>query len=62
MKAFDISIFPGDPNRGHTGWMFSIRLNDGTYFKSVVSYALRSVAAQTAVTCANTLEGREADA
>lgn len=47
---FEIKIFPGDPDRGplHEGHMFSLRLSDGSYYKSKRGYPSPESAAMQA--------------
>lgn len=48
--AIDISIFPGDPNRGpeHDGFMFTLRMEDGNYHKSKRAWSTIGSAALSA--------------
>ncbi len=43
-EAFEIHIFPGDPNKGHEGWMASVRIGR-EYRRSRVAYPTRMAAA-----------------
>ncbi len=50
---FEIHIFHGDPNRDkeggtHTGFMFSLRMEDGSYHKSERAWSTEESAALSA--------------
>lgn len=60
--AFEISIFPGDPNLGasHDGTMFSVRMEDGRYYKSTRAFITPAEAAlAAAVVATSAAEGAQ---
>lgn len=48
--AFEIHIFRGDPRRGpeHEGFMYSLRMEDGSYHKSYRGWSTEESAALSA--------------
>lgn len=53
---FEIKIFPGDPSRGNTGFMWSLRLSDGMYVKSAVPFPREGDAAYRAALIAVSIQ------